>query len=194
MSEGQWRCFWAVPLPDELRLRLADAIAVLRADPTVDAEWRWADPAAWHVTLAFLGSVPSDSIPSLHESVAASLDGVEPFSVATGGLGGFPSGRHPRVLWYGVGDPDHRLRSLARDVRAGSGLAEAGPFRAHVTLARSRDRRGAGALATSAHDMPDGSIAVSGVTLFRSHLGGGPARYEVLGQVPLGAPVAAAAR
>ena len=194
MSEGQWRCFWAVPLPDELRSRLTDAIAILRADPALDTEWRWADPAAWHVTLAFLGGVPSDSIPSLHESVAASVDGVEPFSVATGGLGGFPSGRHPRVLWYGVSDPDHRLRSLARAVQAGSGLAEVGPFRAHITLARSRDRRGAGAMPSSAPDMANGSIVVDGLTLFRSHLGGGPARHEVLGKVRLGAPVAAAAR
>jgi len=34
-------------------------------------------------------------------------------------------------------------------------------------------------------DPPSGTLKVGGLTLFRSHLGRGPARYEVLATLPL---------
>jgi 2'-5' RNA ligase len=192
MIERPWRCFWAVPLPQILRASLADAVAELRSDPAADADWRWSDPAGWHVTLAFLGGVAGDSVPRLLAAVSAAVRDETSFAMTTGGLGGFPSGRRARVLWYGVADPDRRLRSLAARVAAASGIVEAGPFHAHVTLARSRDRRGAPTPTAPAGGMPDGSVEVDRVTLFRSHLGRGPARYEALGDAPLMTAVPAA--
>ena len=194
MIERPWRCFWAVPLPDGLRASLARAVADMRTDPAVDAGWRWADPEAWHVTLAFLGAVGADSVPALLASVSAEVGDEPAFTVTGGGLGGFPSGRRHRVLWYGIGDPEARLRTLAARVARASGLAETGPFRAHVTLARSRDRQGAHAPAPPSDGLPIGSVDVRDVTLFHSHLGHGPARYEALGEAPLAVPVSVPAR
>lgn len=189
MNERAWRCFWAVPLSDSLRASLAVAVDEMRADQALDSEWRWADPGGWHVTLAFLGAVAPDSVPSLLASVSAEVR-VEPaFTLTAGGLGGFPSGRRARVLWFGIGDPEGRLRSLAVRVAEASGLEEAGPFRAHVTLARSRDRHGAHAPASPPGGLPIGSVDVRALTLFRSHLGHGPAHYEALGEAPLVAGV-----
>jgi 2'-5' RNA ligase len=189
--ERPWRCFWAVPIPSALRLSLADAVGTLRMDPQIEADWRFADAGGWHVTLAFLGATPAASVGSLVEGVADAVRDLLPFEVATGGLGGFPSRRHARVLWYGVADPEHRLRDLARLVQTAAGREAGTPFRPHITLARARDRRGTDAGELVAAGVPVGRIPVRGVTLFRSHLGGRPARYEVLAEVPLGVPIGA---
>ena len=142
LADRPWRCFWAVPLPEDLRASLADAVTPIRADSTATAEWRWTDPAAWHLTLAFLGGVPADRIPSLLTLVSDAVRGVEPFLVATGGLGSFPSVRRARVLWYGVSDPERRLRVMGCLVAEASG-AEGGADRAHITQARARSSDGA---------------------------------------------------
>ena len=184
--ERPWRCFLAVPIPESLRASLTDAVATMRTDPRIEVEWRFADPGGWHVTLAFLGATQAGAVGPLVDNVAASLRELEPFDVATGGLGGFPSSRHARVLWYGVSDPDRRLRELAQVVQSAAGLDDGAPFRPHITLARARDRRGADAAELMDAQIPAGSVVVEGVTLFRSHLGRGPARYEILAEVPLG--------
>jgi 2'-5' RNA ligase len=191
--ERPWRCFWAVPIPSALRLSLADAVAALRNDPQIEADWRFADAGGWHVTLAFLGATPADSVRSLADGVADAVRGLAPFELATGGLGGFPSRHRARVLWYGVSDPERRLRDMARDVQLATGLADGTPFRPHITLARARDRRGTDAGELVVREVPIGAVPVRGVTLLRSHLGRGPARYEVLAEVSLGVPVGAAA-
>jgi 2'-5' RNA ligase len=191
--ERPWRCFWAAPIPEPLRVSLADAVATKRTDPQVEVDWRFADPSGWHVTLAFLGATPAASLGPLVDGVSDAVRDLAPFEVSTSGLGGFPSGRRARVLWYGVADPDRRLRDLARRVQAAAGLDEGTPFRPHITLARARDRRGVDASQFLANDAPVGSVPVPGVTLFRSHLRHGPARYEILAEAPLGAPVGAGA-
>lgn len=194
MIDRPWRCFWAVPLPDNLRASLAVAVAEMRADPLVDAGWRWADPDGWHVTLAFLGAVAPNSVPALLASVSAEVRDEPAFTVDGGGLGGFPSGRRARVLWYGISDEDGLLRGLAARVARASGLPDGGPFRAHVTLARSRDRNGAHALAPPPGGLPIASMDVRDITLYRSHLGQGPARYEALGTALLAARAPVPAR
>jgi 2'-5' RNA ligase len=191
-SARPWRCFVAVPLSDELRTSLATAVASIRADPTAEAEWRWAEPAAWHLTLAFLGATPPASVPELVERVGEAVSELPCFSVATGGLGAFPSESRARVLWYGVHDHHGRLGDLASRVQAAVGLEDEA-FRPHVTLARARDRRGAPATGLLALAVPGGTVTVAGVTMFRSHMGRGPARYEVIDTMPMLTPEAAGA-
>jgi 2'-5' RNA ligase len=182
-----WRCFVAVPIPPSLQASLAQATEPLRRHP--DAEgWRWTDADAWHVTLAFLGATDPARVPTLATSIANAVSEVAPFAVTAGGMGVFPSRRAARVLWYGIGDPERRLGDLARRVQAAVGLDDASPFRPHVTLARARARSGADPRTLASAELPAGAVDVRGVTLFRSRLGRGPARYEVLAELPLGAP------
>jgi len=190
MAEGArpWRCFWAVPLPSELRDALAEFVAELRAVATVEDAWRFTAADSWHLTLAFLGAVEPDAVEPMVSRVAAVVRNHRPFEASAMGLGGFPRGGRARVLWYGV-DGGGGLADLARDVRAAAGLGEEQPWRAHVTLARARDRRGAPLPASA--EPPAGIIHVDEVVLFRSHLGTGPARYEALHRMALGAPVGA---
>ena len=186
MTEA-WRCFVAVPLGDGLRASLATAVAAWRQQPPAD-RLRWAEPEAWHLTLAFLGPIEPGTIPS----VIAAIEGVAVQSpvttVATAWLGAFHRPGSARVLWYGVADPAGRLAALAADLAGAIGLPAGEPFRPHVTLARARhasvDLRGWIEAASSS--APAGTLVVDRIDLMRSHLGRGPARYETLAAVDLG--------
>ena len=186
-----WRCFVAVPLPAGLRAALADWVADVRRSPALDADWRWSDPGGWHVTLAFLGATLPDAVPTVVDRLSRDLGGWPAFSVAAGWIGGFPGQRRARVLWYGVRDEERRLEELAHSVRVATEVDEADPFRPHVTLARASDRHGAPIPSLLTDRLPAGEIPVASVSLMRSHLGHGPAQYETLAEVPLGAAVAA---
>ena len=188
--EERWRCFVAIPLGEKLREELARAVADLRAGmPAVDEQLRWTDPAGWHLTLAFLGWVSPDAV----EGVARTLHDVAtrhaPLTVATGGLGGFPSRRQVRVLWYGLSERSEALATIARETRAALGVDDASPFRAHLTLARARARHERGAALPEAvweSRMPNSEVAVDRLVLFRSHVGRGPAHYEALAEARIG--------
>src|SRR6185312_15291985 len=124
-----WRCFWAVPLPDDLRASLARFVASLRARAGVEDDWRFSEPDGWHVTLAFLGAVEPDLVKPMVGRLATVLERHVPFEVRADGIGGFPSGAARRVLWLGVHDDDGRLAALARDVRSAAGIELDQPFR-----------------------------------------------------------------
>lgn len=189
-----WRCFVAVPLPPDLRAALHAWVAAARRDSDLDSDWRWTDPDGWHVTLAFLGATPAEAVPEIVERLTADLAGLSGFTVSAGGIGAFPSRGRARVLWYGVRDEGRRLADLARLVRGATGVEEASPFRAHVTLARSRDRHGLALPSLSVEGLPAADVPVSTVGFIRSHLGRGPAHYETLASIPLLTPVTAGAR
>ena len=183
-----WRCFVGVPIGETLRDDLSRYVERLREPPEARS-LRWSDPDGWHLTLAFLGTVRPDALPAIERSLTATARGRAPFSVATGGVGAFPSPHDMRVLWYGVDDSAGRLTALALDLAAALGLPPSA-FRAHLTLARSREgRRGQVLMATlagAAGEPPRGEITVDRLELYRSHLGRGPARYEVLARAVIG--------
>ena len=181
------RCFVAVPIGDALRTELAHAVQGWKARPDLEG-LRWTDPAGWHVTLAFLGSVDVDAVDRIGETVARVAAAGQAVELETGGVGGFPSTRHARVAWYGVTDPDRALAELAARLRGVLGLDTAAHFRAHLTLGRARGvpvdlsawRENGGA--------PSGILDVASLELMRSHRGRGPARYETIRTASLGAP------
>lgn len=181
-----WRCFVAVPLAPKLRADLKAAAAQWRGSEHAP-DLRWTDPDGWHMTLAFLGATDSSEVPGLVAALRDLAVGTPSFRVPTGGIGAFPRPGAAQAIWYGVTDPDHRLTDLASQVQAA--VLPPGPparFRAHVTLARSRVRRGEPLSAWLATlEPPTGALNVNALTLFRSHLGRGPARYEVLARLPL---------
>lgn len=186
MPTGRWRCFVAAPMPDDLRQALADARRSWMTRPDL-APMRWTEPAGWHLTLGFIGSVEAERIGSLRGLVRALARRHATMRLATGGLGAFPSPARARVAWYGVAD-EPALVALADDLAASLDLERAGPFRAHVTLGRPRsgplDLRQW--LADDGPAAPHGTWAVERIALMRSHLGRGPARYETLEEMDLG--------
>jgi 2'-5' RNA ligase len=182
-----WRCFVAVPIDERMRSAVSATVDALRAAPGAGA-WRWSDAEGWHVTLAFLGATDPASVPGLSRLLAALAGSVGGFTREAGGLGAFPSRGRARVVWYGIADSDGRLRRLASAVQAAVGLPPDARFHAHLTLGRARDRLGTDATALlDGGAAPASRLDVDRLVLYRSHLGHGPARYEALSTVRLGA-------
>lgn len=173
------RVFIALAPPDEAKEELAEALR-----PAYDAypTMRWNRIEDWHITLAFLGELPTDAVPLLREPLARLAEARPPLRLALRGAGCFDE----RVLWSGIDGDLEGLQQLAADVRSAvkeCGIAfEDRPLRPHLTLARSR------------RDDPVGVVRVAaGLTAFtgrswyaeRLHLvgsnfgrGPGPIRYR----------------
>jgi len=189
------RLFYAVPLPEGARAKVGDLIDRVQAgvgDGT--ARIRWVRVGGLHLTLRFLGATPASLRPDLESAADAVASAAAPFEVALSGGGAFPSLSRPRSLWIGVSEGGDGLSALAdalslrsRDV----GLElETRPFAAHLTIGRTDGVRLGPA---AAHVLADAARAIDvrfiadRVVLFRSQLGGGPARYEALHEARLGA-------
>jgi len=178
------RVFVALPVPEPQRRVLADYLAAsARAVPG----YRWVEPEALHLTLRFLGSVETAQL----DRVRAELRRVrgEPFRVGLGDRGTFPGRGLPRVIWLDLAEGAESCARLAAEIesacRAAGVPAEARPFRAHVTLARARDRC-LEPPRLSDPPRPDPWTADEFV-LFESRLRPGPGpRYVPLERYPLG--------
>lgn len=145
-------------------------------------------PRNWHLTLRFLGDTPTHQRYRLVRELKCTHFG-EPFLVRFGGLGAFPHARRAGVLWLGVTAGAEELNALATAAegavrRAGLAFADR-PFRPHLTLSRIHPLRSVTALLDSAPPC-EVAIQVHEWVLCRSHLGGGPARYEAVARLPLG--------
>lgn len=141
----------------------------------------------WHLTLRFLGDVPMEVAARLRGELAGGGLG-RPFHIAFGPLGAFPQPARARILWSGVTDGAAALTRLAEAVSgrlARVGIpAEDRPFSPHLTLSRLREPTDLRPLLAAAPP-PDVDLPVSEVALFRSQLGAGPPRYEVVERFPL---------
>ncbi len=156
---------------------------------------RWSPAGQWHVTLAFMGSVPERSLDDLVERLGRAAARRSPLELTLVGGGAFPNPARAKVLYAAI-DAHGReadLRHLAVGTRAAAtnagADAEGGRFHPHVTLART----GRPAEVTrwlrvlEAYRGP--TWTATEVTLVESHLGEGPRRrprYEVVGTFPLG--------
>jgi 2'-5' RNA ligase len=182
------RLFAAVDLPDAARTRLAAfGAACAAADPAL----RPVDGPALHVTLAFLGDRPLDDLEPAAQAVESATPAADAPLVLTLGEPLWLSPRRPHVLTVALADPGGALARLHAAVTQALAAALAWtpdrrPLRPHVTVARVR--RGAVPRRRGLPPAPTGAVTAAALTLYRSHLGGGPARYEALTSVSLTPP------
>jgi 2'-5' RNA ligase len=162
------------------------------------AGFRWADSRQFHVTLAFLESVPDRKVDELVERLGRAAARRTGFATRVAGGGAFPHVGRARVLWAGLDLDEHgdtelsRLAVGARAAASRTGIHVDGQrFRPHVTLARL----GHPAEVTSWVRLLDSYAgppwAADRVALIESHLGEGPRRtprYEVVDEFRLGSP------
>jgi RNA 2',3'-cyclic 3'-phosphodiesterase len=164
------RLFVALELPAAVRGALAafGAAAAERADGL-----RAVGEEGLHLTLAFLGHRPLDDV----EPARAAVRGVESQALRLAlGEPLWLGPRRPQVLTVALEDSDGALAALRADVveRLAAALD---------TVARVR--RGARPRTHDLPEPPQATFAGETVVLYRSHLGGGPARYEALERVVL---------
>lgn len=182
------RSFVAVLLPDVLRAEIHAQTAPLRRRAPRLA---WVREENLHLTLRFLGEVDHTMIERVQEALMSTAEGIAPFEVTLGGLGGFPSRHAPRVVWVGVTLGGDRLVALAARLDADLGVRGIPPegraFHPHVTLGRARDPGRARGLEAALAEAPRfGACRVDRLSLMRSELARGGSRYGVLAQIELG--------
>jgi RNA 2',3'-cyclic 3'-phosphodiesterase len=176
------RLFAALEVPAPVRAALG---SFGRAAADDDFALRAVREDALHVTLAFLGHRSLDDIEPACEAVRAVAAPVPELSL---GDALWLSPRRPHVLTVEVVDATGALlevqeRLVSALVEAVGYEPERRRFRPHVTVARvrhaARPRR------SGVPDPPSATFAGEALTLFRSWLGGGPARYEAMERVAL---------
>ncbi len=175
------RLFIALPLPLEIRLRLA---ALAGGVPAA----RWVEPEDLHLTLRFIGDVDEGRVPDLDAELTR-ID-APAFPLVLDGCGHFGTGRKIHTLWIGAERNDALFRLQAKVdsavMRAGF-PPEPRKFAAHVTLARLKDSSPERVMRFLAGNdlFRTTPFPVTGFALYRSHLGHGGARYQIITEYSL---------
>lgn len=180
------RLFVAIDAPAVVR----DALAVM-AEPIRGVAW--IPPHQYHLTLRFIGEVETPRLDAVERALAPIR--VEPFILPVAGVGVFPPGRPPRVLWAGIGAGHprlHQLRQRVDDALLGCGLSDLDvrTFHPHFTLGRCGVATTPGAAAgfLKKHRAFEASpFRVDAFTLYQSTLGPAGAVHTPLLRVPLAA-------
>ncbi|MFC9327293.1 RNA 2',3'-cyclic phosphodiesterase [Kitasatospora sp. NPDC057015] len=129
------RVFVALAPPDDAKDELARALQPVYAGYP---QLRWNRIEDWHITLAFLGELPSTAVPLLRSVLAGRAASHPALQLGLRGGGHFDE----RLLWSGIDGDLEGLHLLAADVRdqvrsCGIEFRDR-PLRPHLTLARSR--------------------------------------------------------
>ena len=190
----QIRSFIAIELPDEAKKGLTRLRKELERDENRFV--KWADSGGIHLTLKFLGNIPSRRVPEIIKAMEGAAHGIYPFHLEISGLGAFPSLRQARILWVGIGGEMDKLTKLQQNIDSALvtlGFAkEERSFVPHLTLARVRqgasplERKSFGELVDSIDFEDKYNINVGAISLMRSHLFPTGAVYTCLSTVRLG--------
>lgn len=187
------RAFIAIDLPAEISQGLQQVSTQLQ-QRLENVPVRWVPVENIHLTLKFLGDVSIANLEMLKEVLRTEVGNHRVFEVSIGGVGAFPTARHPRVVWVGIEAPPD-LASLQRGVEnamAHIGYArEDRPFSPHLTLGRvsrnatSRDTHLIGEALESYKVGFLGVAPVAAVYLYRSDLKPTGAIYTRIFTAPL---------
>jgi RNA 2',3'-cyclic 3'-phosphodiesterase len=184
-EESAGRLFVGVALAEEARREIE---AWVRRALLDGVPGRAVPAANWHLTLRFLGATRADQLATVRDHLRRAALGPA-FGVRFGGLGAFSRPRSARVLWIGITKGAERMRELARiaeDAARGAGFApEEKRFNPHLTISRIQPPRDVTHAIQHAPPL-DLPMHVAELAIFRSHLGGGPARYEAIERFSLG--------
>jgi 2'-5' RNA ligase len=155
---------------------------------------RWTRPDGIHLTLKFLGETSSSRLDSAESALRHAVPEPLAFNLELANVGSFSERRAPRVILAGVQGQTKHLHKL--EERVETWLASAGwprerrAFHPHLTLARLPEamddatRHAVAELTTSFSAPVVDPWQVESVSLIRSRLGPGAARYERLAAFP----------
>lgn len=127
------RLFVAVDLPDIVKKSMTDIKCELPGA-------RWVAENQLHLTLRFIGDADDPTLRAIKTGLKKVTSPA--FQLALDGIGHFPPGKYPRVLWVGM-TGSKQLMALQRQVELA--LIDAGippedrKFSPHVTIARLRE-------------------------------------------------------
>src|SRR4029077_2995908 len=176
------RLFVALDIPDDVRCAIGALAAKLRL---TCRHARWVRIEGLHVTLKFIGESSAEKAEAI-KTALASIPPRASISMNFRGLGFFPNGRRPRVLWAGI-EAGTELAALAAEVETSLdplGIARAErAFSPHLTLARFDTPRGLDDLHAAieqARTLVFGGATAKEFHLYQSVLKPGGAEYTRL--------------
>ena len=177
MTDSKLRLFFAL-WPDP---RTREAIAALAGRVAAESAGRATAPDNVHLTLAFLGAQPRESVSALAAAATAAAVDAAPFLLA---LDHVDCWRKNGVAWLGARELPPALASLHRSLVAALANLdipiETRPFAVHVTLARKIARLLRYRLSSPI------DWRVDGLTLVASDTGNTGPVYRVLAELPFG--------
>jgi 2'-5' RNA ligase len=188
------RVFVALLLDEAARRTVAAEVERLRPLSRAVA---WVPPQNLHLTLKFLGEQPEPRLADVVAGMEGAAARTAPFALTLHGTGAFPGLDKPRVLWVGVAQGALEARTLQSRVEeelAARGFPrDSRPWHPHLTIGRVFDerrwRRDSGPALrealTLAGSKPYGTLPVTRLSLMRSDLSPGGARYTELRAVSL---------
>ncbi len=191
-AQDHVRLFVACEVPDDVKESIGEVIENLR-NRSGNAV-RWIRPEGVHVTLKFLGEVPTKKLPAVKLAIQEAVVGHSPFELEFSNIGTFGGREGLRIMWVGIAGDVLRLEALVRAVNAALAVVgfepERRPFRPHLTLGRVRDEistrhRAEIEVAVGKVSVPPVSWRTAQVSLMRSRLTAQGATYEVLATFPL---------
>jgi 2'-5' RNA ligase len=167
------RLFIGVPLTEDARRSIERSLPKNLPGKKVPTE-------NWHFTLRFLGATEEVAREQIITTIRSATCGSR-FTIRFNELGAFPNAGRARVLWVGIDEGAPRMIQLAAIAEAAARIAgfdaETRAFTPHLTLSRIDPPASVRTLIASKPKL-DIRMTVDSVILYRSRLGGGPARYE----------------
>ena len=167
------RMFVAVDIDDDIKSALPSVLPNVKQTPKDSV----------HLTLAFLGDVPSPQNDRIIAAMREPIESVRPFRLAFRGLGIFPPRGAPRVLWLGVSEGERDVialqRLVARRLETLGVALEDRAFHPHLTIGRWKQSRPSDRPLLPADVPATPGMTVDHVTLYESRLSSeGPAHFE----------------
>jgi len=156
-----------------------------------NADISWVRAANLHITLKFLGDTEEDRIRAIEEGLARVSGVCRSFSLRFSGVGTFPGGKRPRVVWVDAEDSQGLtiLKQIVEDKLASIGIvSDDRPFSPHLTIGRVRSLRNLPSLLRAMEELNDrdfGMMDVQAFSLMRSTLRPTGAEYSPIKEFPL---------
>jgi 2'-5' RNA ligase len=183
------RTFIAFELPENIANAISEVQEQLKKS---GLKMRWVKPENIHLTIKFLGNIPTSAIEKVDRAITQSAQRVEPLLLCVKGLGVFPNMRRPRILWAGISGKIDSLLKLHNGIE--DNLEPIGfprenrPFKGHLTLGRAKSKidphRLSGAM-EAFRDFESEPFVADRLILFQSELKPNGAVYRMMLVRPL---------
>ena len=188
------RTFIAIKLPESIQAEMEKISQELQNRMRIKVI-RWVSVKNIHLTIKFLGDISASNIQLVTSMLSSEVPKFPNFELTVGGIGGFPTIHHPRIIWIGIQAPPELLTLQkgieAETIRLGY-QSEDRDFSPHLTLGRvaqngsTEEVHQIGGILSNYKVDPLGTFQAKEVWLFRSDLLPGGAVYTPLFNKQLG--------
>ncbi|MCB1196324.1 RNA 2',3'-cyclic phosphodiesterase [bacterium] len=133
------RLFFAVEFPDTFRETITNFfLPYHRCSPLI----KWIPAQNLHITIRFLGNLPSHQVSTLYSILQTVSDNITSFDLSVHSCGVFPSCIKPSVLWTGIAQGALEcatIASMTNRLLCSHGFPnDSLSFKPHITVARTK--------------------------------------------------------